>query len=413
MIRSSRSDDAMARMRGADPFPVEEVRKTVDAAGLERAMRRAIAAGDSPSRPIPAGDRVAMERGAGGGSGKVGIFSRHRVATVGFGLACAGVAAVLIVLGGGSVDSVKDGGHPTYAAAAVKVAEANPRLLVTAPGWSIIHADSFEVHSGGLTYRYKDEPAYGPDGRRLTEGWHSARDYRLMLRELGRHGTAEPSTVLGRRITTFHENGGRTDLTVLPPQGGVFVEVGTAPSDTATVLRSLRAVSVDRWLAAMPPEVVQPTSRASVIAAMLDGVPLPPGFDLAALETESHLTSRFELGRSVADAVACGWLESGSAATRAGDDATARQAVEGMAGARRWPVLLQMAQEKGFEGDVLPPHGHGWPSNVVAAGNEIAHGYLRREPAVVTTYRNGAVVSVMTPKNAAPASALGCHLGGG
>jgi hypothetical protein len=413
MIRSNRSADAMARMRAADPFPLEEVRKTVAPEDLERAMRRAIVDGDSPARPIPAGDRVAMERGAGGGPGRVGIFSRHRVATAGFGLACAAVAAALIVLGGGSVDSVRPGGHPTYAAAAVKVAEANPRLLVTAPGWSIIHADSFEVESGGLTYRYKNEPAYGPAGRRLTEAWHSARDYPLIMRELGRDATAEPSTVLGRRATTFHANGGRTDLTVLPPQGAVFVEISASPSDSATVLRSLRAVSVDRWLAAMPPEVVQPTSRSSVIAAMLDSVPLPPGFDLAALETESHLTSRFELGRSVADAVACGWLESWSAAKRSGDDATAQQAVEGMSGARRWPVLLQMVREKGFHGDALPAHGNGWPSNVVAAGNEIAHGYLRREPAVVTTYRNGTIVSVMTPKNAAPASVLGCHLGGG
>lgn len=412
MIRSSRNADALARMRAADLFPVEEVRKSVDPADLERAMRRAILAGDSPARPIPAGDRVAMERGAGGGPGRVGAFSRHRAATVGFGLACAAVVAALIVLGGGSVDSVKEGGRPTYAAAAVKVAEANPRLLVTAPGWSIIHADSFEVDSGGLTYRYQDRPAYGPDGLSLTESWHSARTYRLALSGLRREGTAEAVTVLGRRATTFHEDGGRDDVTVLPPQGGVFVEIGAAPADNATVLRSLRAVSVDRWLAAMPPEVVQPTSRSRVIAAMLAGVPLPPGFDLASLETESHITSRFELGRSVADAVACGWLDSWSAAMRSGDDATARQAVEGMAGARRWPVLLQMVREKGYRGDALPAHGNGWPSNVVAAGNEIAHGYLRREPAVTTTYVNGVAFGTRTPKNAAPASVLGCHLGG-
>lgn len=411
MIHRSRENDALAAMRDANPFSAEELRQAIDETELARAMRRAIAAGDAPERPIPAGDRVAMERGAGGGPRRVGIFSRHRVATAGFGLACAAVAAALIVLGGGSVDSVKDGGHPTYAAAAVKVAEANPRLLVTAPGWSIIHADSFEVDSGGLTYRYKNQPAYGPQGRRLTEGWHPARGYRLALRELGRQGTAEPSTVLGRRATTFHEDRGRDDLTVLPPQGDVFVEISASPGDNATVLRSLRAVSVDRWLAAMPAEVVQPTSRSGVIAAMIDGVPLPPGFDLAALETESHLTSRFELGRSVADAVACGWIESWSAARRSGDEATARQAVEGMSGARHWPVLVQMVREKGYHGDALPPHGNGWPSNVVAAGNEIAHGYLRRKPAVTATYVNGVAFGVRTPKNAAPASVLGCHLG--
>jgi hypothetical protein len=416
MIRNSRTD-ALARMRAVNPVSAEELRKTIGEAELARAMRRAIAAGESPVRPIPAGDRVAMERGAGGGPGLAGIFSRHRSASIGLGLACAAVIAVLVVLGGGSVDSVKDGGRPTYAAAAVKVAEANPRLLVTAPGWSIVHAHSFEVDSGILEYRYRRTAAYGPDAHSLHLSWYPARLYRSILRERRPDRTAETSTVLGRRAITFHDHrrGGSDYFTVLPPQGKVFVELSASldASEYATVLRSLRAVGVDRWLAAMPAEVVQPASRSEVIARMLAGVPLPPGFDLAALEeTESHLTVRFELGRTVADAVACGWLESWSAATRSGDDATARQAVEGMAGARRWPVLLQMVQEKDYQGDILPPHGNGWPSNVVAAAREIGAGRLRRHPAVKTIRQDGHVLGVSTPRNAAPASVLGCHLGG-
>jgi hypothetical protein len=416
MIRNSQTD-ALARMRAANPVSAEELRKTIGEAELAGAMGRAIAIGDSPARPIPAGDRVAVERGAGGGPGLAGIFSRHRVASAGFGLACAAVIAVLVVLDGGSVDSVKDGGHPTYAAAAVKVAEANPRLLVTAPGWSIVHVHSFEADSGILEYRYRHTAAYGLGAHSVHLNWYPARLYRSTLRERRPERTAETSTVLGRRAITFHDRrrGGSDYFTVLPPQGKVFVELSASldASRYATVLRSLRAVGVDRWLAAMPAEVVQPASRSEVIARMLAGVPLPPGFDLAALEeTESHLTDRFELGRTVADTVACGWIESWSAATRSGDSATARQAVEGMAGARRWPVLLQMVQEKGFEGDVLPAHGNGWPSNVVAAAREIAAGRLRRYPAVKTIYANGAVVGVETPRNAAPASVLGCHLGG-
>jgi len=412
MIRSNRNDEALGRMRAANPASAKELRKTIGEADLARAMRRAIAAGDSPMCPIPAGDRVAMERSAGGGPGLAGVFSRHRSISIGFGLVCVAAIAVLVVLGGGSVGSVKDGGRPTFAAAAVKVAEANPRLLVTAPGWSIVHANSFEVDSGGLTYRYRSHAAYGPHAKRLTLSWHPVRLYRLVLRERQRSGTAKASTVLGRRATTFRKRGSSDSVTILSPQGEVFVEISASRTDNATVLRSLRSVGVDRWLAAMPAEVVQPASRSEAIARMLDGVPLPPGFDLATLETESHLTSRFELGRTVAGTVACGWLESWSAATRSRDAAAARKAVEGMAGARHWPVLLQMVQEKGFEGDVLPAHGNGWPSNVVAAAREIAAGHLRRYPAVKTIHREGVVVGVMTPGNAAPESVLGCHLGG-
>jgi hypothetical protein len=414
MTRSSRNDDALAQMRAANPVSAEKLQKAIGEAELARAMRRAIGGGESPVRPIPAGDRVAMERGAGGGPGR--IFSRHRAASVGLAIACAAVAAVLIVLGGGSVDSVKDGGRPTYAAAAIKVAEANPRLLVTAPGWSIVHAHSFEVDSGILEYRYRNRPAYGPHAHGLHLSWHPAQLYRSILREHRRDGTAEASTVLGRQAITFHDHhrGSFDYFTLLPPQGEVFVELNASlgESEYATVLRSLRAVGVDRWLAAMPPEVVQPAARSDVIARMLRGVPLPPRFQTAALEAETHFTDRYTLGKAVAGAVTCGWLESWSAATRSGDDADARQAVEGMTGARRWSVLLQMVREKGYQGDVLPPHGNGWPSNVVAAAREIAAGRLRRYPAVRTIREDGHVLGVSTPRNAAPASVLGCHLGG-
>jgi hypothetical protein len=71
-----------------------------------------------------------------------------------------------------------------------------------------------------------------------------------------------------------------------------------------------------------------------------------------------------------------------------------------------------MVHEKGFRGDVLPAHGNGWPSYIVTAASEIAAGHLRRRPAVKRFYRDGVVIGVQTPRNAAPASVLGCHLGG-
>ncbi len=408
MIRNSRTD-ALAHMRAANPASAGELSKTIGEVELARAMRRAIAVGDSPARPIPAGDRVAVERGAGGRHGLVGIFSRHRSASLGLGFALVAAMAILFVLGGGSV---KHGGHPTYAAAAVKVAEANPRLLITAPGWSIIHANSFEAEYGGLTYKEAGHPASGTDASGLVMSWAPATLYRSTLGEHRRKATVTKSTVLGRQATTFHYRGSPAYVTVLPPQGNVFVTLALPATEHEALLRSLRAVSVERWLAAMPPEVVQPASRSSVIARMLDGVPLPPAFDLAGLETESHLTSRFELGRTVAAAVACGWLEGWDAATGSGDDATAEAAVAAMSSARHWAVLLQMVHEKGFRGDVLPARGNGWPSYIVTAAREIAAGHLRRRPAVMRRYYKGVLIGVGTPRNAAPASVLGCQLGG-
>ncbi|MBS1882336.1 MAG: hypothetical protein JSS97_05205 [Actinobacteria bacterium] len=411
MIRDGRTDP-LGQMRAANPVSTAELRASIGEADLARAMRRAIAAGESPARPIPAGDRMAIERGAAGGPGGGGIFSRRRVASAGFGLACVAAIALLVVLGGGSVDSVKDGGRPTYAAAAVKVAEANPRLLITAPGWSIVHANSFEAEYGGLTYKDAGHPVLGPKRLSVVMEWAPASLYSSTLRGYRRKATVTKSAVLGRQATTFHYRGRPAYITVLPPQGKVFVTLGLPAHEHEALLRSLRAVSVERWLAAMPPEVVQPAAESGVIAQMLHGVPLPPGFDPASLGSAGVLTNRYELGQAVAGAVACGWLESWEAARRSGDAAAAAAAVAGMRGARHWAVLLQMVQEKGFEGDVLPAHGNGWPSYIVTAAREIAAGHLRRRPAVERRYEHGVVIGVLTPRNAAPASVLGCHLGG-
>jgi hypothetical protein len=412
MTRTS-TTDAMALMGTMNPASATELRATIGEPDLERAMRRAIAAGEMPVRPIPAGDRAALDGAAAGRPGLGAIFRRHRLASAAFALACAATIAILVVLGGGSVDSVKDGGRPAFAAAAVKVAEANPRLLITAPGWSIVHANAFETETGGLSYKKAGHPTLGPGAVSAVMNWQPASGYRGALRGYGQEGTRTKIAVLGHQATAFLTNGGAGYLVVLPPQGSVFVTLSLPAAEHEALLRSLRAVGVDRWLAAMPPEVVQPADESEAIASMLNGVPLPPGFEVSSLESERVLINRYELGQAVAGAVACGWMRSWDTAHRAGDTASEEAAVEGMSGARRWAVLLQMVREKGFEGDELPAHGVGWPSFIVEASREIAAGHLRRRPGVRRIRdAEGNSFGEAYSKHTAPASFLACHLGG-
>jgi len=417
MTRKSRHEEALARMRAANPFSATELRKAITDAELSSAMQRAIANGEPPSQPVPAGDRVAREHAVRTRSDRRGVFPRHRSASLGL-AGVALVAALILFLSGGSVDSVRDGAHPTFAVAAVKVAEANPRLLVTAPGWSIVHARGFEVDRGELIYSDGVHRPYGPGQRRLELFWYPASFYDSIRRDhsrvrtRGQHSPPVTSTLLGQRATTFHYAGQRPNYaTILSPQGKVFIEVrGTLGSknEYEAVLNSLRPVGVDAWLAAMPAEVVRPGARSAAIAQMLRGIPVPPGFDTSTLQSESTLTDRFMLGKSVTGAVACGWLQHWLVATRAGDDPAAQEAVDAMGTAPSWPVLLQMVREKGYRGDALPPHGQGWPSQILTAAREIARGHLRREPAVKTIRVKGLPAGYMTPAGAAPASVMGC-----
>ena len=104
--------------------------------------------------------------------------------------ACALAAAFLIFGSGGSGPTPQ----PAFAAAAVEVAEANPRLLVTAPGWSIKHAYGFEVDSGSTIF--------GNGTYHLTFDWYPPRFYRSYLRERERLNTVVHSTILGHKATT-------------------------------------------------------------------------------------------------------------------------------------------------------------------------------------------------------------------
>jgi hypothetical protein len=267
------------------------------------------------------------------------------------------IAAVLLAFGafGGG------GTHPTYAAAAIEVAEANPRLLVTAPGWKVTDAGEFEADNGETTFG---------DGRRTFElHWYPAHLYRSYLRDRAQVSPPRRSRLLGRTATTVEYGHDGEYATMIAPIGTVFVEVRGRLGGHAAyekVLRSLRAVDIETWLAAMPPSVVSPEARARTVATMLRGVPYPPGFDPSQIEDETAVLNHYQLGVRVADAIACGWVESWRAAQASGDEAAARDAVTAMTSSHHWPLLLGMQREQGF----------GWTQNIWHAAAELRRGHL-------------------------------------
>ena len=155
------------------------------------------------------------------------------------------------------------GSRPEFAAAAIRVAEANPRLLVTAPGWKIVRADEFEPDSGELTFS---------DGsRRFEIHWYPAPMYEEYLRR-PRHRQRARTRDPARSRTTTVDYGREEYATMLSPQGSVFIEVrGQLGSRSAYdgILHSLKPVDVDTWLSAMPPSTVRPEARAEAVEQLL------------------------------------------------------------------------------------------------------------------------------------------------
>jgi hypothetical protein len=412
MSDTVRDDDLLGRLRLADPVDLGELERAV-APLRERIKARAIAQGSAPSEPIPAGDRVALETGA-SPSGRGRFRGGRRWLPLGFAsLTGAVVLAAVLVFSGSSIDS-GPGANPGFADAAVKVAEANPRLLITAPGWRIEEARSFKPQRGQL------ELGDGTDQVYLA--WGPTADRRASLYNNGGEGRVAGSwteTIAGRTASVFHLEAGPTGsyfTTIFPAEGGVFVSLGGAfakRGEWDALMASVRAVGVDEWLEAMPGEILRPGAFKTELARMLHGVPVPPGFDATAAIKSTELTNRFQAAKKLTQAVTCGWVRRWDGARAEDDEAGAREAVDAMSGARDWPVLLRMVREKGYQGDSLPAPGYAWPTSIITIGRQMAAGRLEREREMADIGGKVTTVGLAIPKGAYPPDRVVCVPPGG
>jgi hypothetical protein len=406
MSDAVRDDDLLSRLRMADPIDLAQLERAV-APLRDRVKARAIAQGSTPSEPIPAGDRAALEAGSRGERGR--FRGRRRWLPLGFAsLACAAILAAVLIFSGGSIDS-GPGANPGFADAAVKVAEANPRLLITAPGWGIEEARSFKPQSGQLEL--------GDGNHRVHLSWGPAADRRASLYNNGGEGQVAGSwteTIAGRKAIVFHLKAGPTGsyfTTIFPAEGGVFVSLGgefAKRGEWEKLMASVRAVGVDEWLEAMPGEILRPQAFSTELARMLHGVPVPPGFEATAAIKPTELTNRFQAAKKLTQAVTCEWVRSWDSARQEGDAAGAREAVAAMSGARDWPVLLRMVREKGYQGDSLPAPGYAWPTSIITIGHQMVAGRLRRERDLMDVGGKVTAVGFAIPQGAYPPDRVIC-----
>lgn len=250
------------------------------------------------------------------------------------GLAAAAALAVAAVLAVSLIGGSGTSPERAWAEPALRVANANPRLLIGQPGWTVTRADEFSVREGEMTFRSGSRRVNlfwrpGPHGEWVDDRAHSA-------------DRLAPVDVLGAQATVFRYRSQNGGLTALWRSGRYTMELtagGLSAREYRRVLRSLKAVGVDRWLGAMPPSVVLPADSERVAEAMLAEIPRPDGFEL---ESQTGVRDRYQLGARVAGGVACAWMEQWAEARGAGDPAAAAEAVDAMRTSRRWPILREM-----------------------------------------------------------------------
>jgi hypothetical protein len=255
-----------------------------------------------------------------------------------------GIAAVILAVGlSGGDDRLGPSPGRAWAAPALRVAHAVPRLLLDEPGWVVERADQFDVREGEMTFRN--------GARTLDLHWRSS-DHASWVEDRAHSAKRLPvGEVTGTRAAIFRYPGSAGDFTALWRDGRYSLELrvgfgrGAEPmtiDEYRRLLASLKAVSVDEWLSAMPESVVLPKESESVVDEMLADMTLPDGFDRGALETGDAVRDRYQLGARVAGAVACAWIRIWVDARESGDAEAEAAAVSAMQGSRRWAILNEM-----------------------------------------------------------------------
>lgn len=331
----------------ADSAPVTD--NEIEAFDLTQAESELLVAimGESPSAKRPTA-----------GPGWATRLGRPRIALrVGAVLSVAAVAAALILSGN------EPGGDDTagvaYAAQWIRIAEENPRLLVTASGWEVTRADESKPDYGEMTF------TRGSDD--LDLHWYPIESYADFFRDRAADDASVTEIeVLGRTATLF-EDGYDNYSAMLRPGGDTFVEIRSDYDRTMdreeflALLDTIEAVDVNTWLAALPASVVQPVDRVATVKDMLEGVPVPPGLDLDSLAQGDTARDRYQLGALVTGAVTCAWLERRMSGLQAGDSAKVKEAEDALATATKWPILLEMRDQGGWSQEIWDwaADGHG------------------------------------------------------
>jgi hypothetical protein len=223
----------------------------------------------------------------------------------------------------------------------LKYATSHPRLLIDEPGWKLEVIYGFTAGTGSVDY-YKGDHSVG-----IT--WYRADFYQSYFEDRLDVSRPRATRVAGVKANVFTYS--RSDFAVmLDPRDGTFVEIrvqggGVTRSYFDDLLKRIKRVEPEEFLASLPPEVITPGEVTAEAEKALDGVPRPPGFDSGKLGLDGAFTP-YQFQARVVKLVACGWAAEWARADGAGDDMAAETALAALRGSRNWPVLKEMHETK-------------------------------------------------------------------
>ena len=277
---------------------------------------------------------------------------RLRVALVGA-LALIALAAVAVF---GALRSDDD--LSAYAAEAIEVAEANRRLLVSEEPWHVSYAAWDSPALGEVDFITGSSRERTADY--LDISWYPDSEHGRYIDFSDRERTA-PVEIAGEDVYVqferrrYTEPGSVAFRTTLPASDGTITVIDGGlegdEEDVVAVLESIESVDTATWLGAMPDSVVQPSDQASEIDRLLEGVPLPAGFDRSVLEPAHLPQDEYQLTAFVMYGAYCGWLDEWWRADQAGDAEAAQEAIDQLNASPQWPAVVAQKETGALDND--------------------------------------------------------------
>jgi hypothetical protein len=305
------------------------------------------------------------------------------------------LAAALLIAGSGDTGSSR-----AYGAEVVRFAESTPLLLLEGPGWRVRNVVQWQQGSGSMEF---GPGAPGPAETHPSRREIIRREARLRIgkRTVKLEWTPwSPHKGASGRLKPYNERG--LGFTATAPVLGTVAHIDpnirfSSPdtpglrwmiavwreSDRVLTLSAwvpdlgafrerlsqLKKVDAETWLDAMPQRVVKAADYGAEVREMLQGLPLPPGFDPSRIPDRSVTTNRYSVGKAVGGAVACGWFARWFDAHADRDVETALEARRILLHASSWPVFRRISDEGSYPrlvvelAEALPSGrwGHGRP----------------------------------------------------
>lgn len=226
-----------------------------------------------------------------------------------------------------------DGPTPTLPAPAARTA---PRIVVTAPGWSIHSVQETTSTNGEMTFQNQGRTSA------LSLNWYPAKQYADYYADRVHDSQASDATVLGKSATLFvYSDPSIHSQRVMWVDGPVFFELASGEVENVeeflNLVATLQYSDEATFLASMPPEVLDPDEVQAAIREILTRIPTPPGFAVSSIEPE-RMTMRGSLDYPIAHDVTCAWVQRWVDGTAQGDQERVDAAIAAIGTWRTWPI---------------------------------------------------------------------------